>query len=225
MLVISSSMSEQTRRPVKSVWTTPGIMYSSCKKHKTFVNGCPPFVSIYLLTNLFTQVCKISSAFFSAINYHVLQIRKLTYLSHWNYWVSFQYLHVYRRHWFFFYLHATSNELFKKKEIFHTFQKWRCIDLLSLAKKESNFIVNDIIFKQIKKVALTSSFGPSVANAFLAYYGQNCLDLCPLEYRPLYYHRHFDDIFLHFKTSDHLKRFTNYLISGHVNDSFTTETD
>ena len=62
-----------------------------------------------------------------------------------------------------------------------------------------------------------SRLGPSLANAFLAHHEQNWLDNCPLEYRPLYYHRYVDDIFVLFISSDHLN-------SCHVNMSFTIET-
>ena len=46
-----------------------------------------------------------------------------------------------------------------------------------------------------------------------------------MEYRPLYYRRFVDDIFVLFKSSDHLKRFQSYLNSGHVNMPLTIETE
>ena len=67
-------------------------------------------------------------------------------------------------------------------------------DLLSLATKELNFILNNILYKQVDKVAMGSPLGPSLANAFLAHHEQNWLDSCPLEYRPSYYRRYVDDI-------------------------------
>ena len=70
-----------------------------------------------------------------------------------------------------------------------------------------------------------SPLGPSLANAFLVHHKQNWLDSCPLEYRSLYYRRYVDDIFVLFKSSDHLKRFQSYLNSCHVNMSFTIETE
>ena len=70
-----------------------------------------------------------------------------------------------------------------------------------------------------------SPLGPSLANAFLAHHEQNWLDSCPLEYRPSYYRQYFDDIFVLFKSSGHLKRFESYLNSCHVNISFTIETE
>ena len=65
----------------------------------------------------------------------------------------------------------------------------------------------------------------SLANAFLASHEQNWLNGCPLEYRPLYYRRYVDYIFALFKSSNHFKRFQIYLISCHVNMSFTAETE
>ena len=81
------------------------------------------------------------------------------------------------------------------------------LKILSLATKESYFIFNIISYKQIDGVAMGSPLGPSLANAFLAHHEQNWLDSCPLEYRPLYYGRYANDIFLLFKLSDHLKQF------------------
>ena len=97
-------------------------------------------------------------------------------------------------------------------------------DLLSLATKELYFISNDISYKQIDGVAMGFPLGTSLANAFLAHHEQNWLDSFPLEYRSTYYRRYVDDIFVLFKSSDHLKRFQSYLNSSHVNMSFTIET-
>ena len=70
-----------------------------------------------------------------------------------------------------------------------------------------------------------SPLGPSPANAFLVVHEQDWLDSCPLEYRPLYYRGYVDDIFVLFKSSDHLKWFQSYLNSSHVNLPFTIETE
>ena len=75
----------------------------------------------------------------------------------------------------------------------------------SLAIKEPYFIFNNILYKEIDGVAMGSPLGPSLANAFLAHHEQNWLDNCPVEYRPLYYRRYVDDIFVLFQSSDPLK--------------------
>ena len=58
-------------------------------------------------------------------------------------------------------------------------------DLLSLAIKDSYFIFNNIVYKQIDGVAMGSTLGPSPANGLLAHHDKNWLDSCPTEYRPL----------------------------------------
>ena len=98
-------------------------------------------------------------------------------------------------------------------------------DLLSLATKESYFIFNNILYEQIDGVAMGSPLGLSLANAFLTHHEQDWLHSSSLEYRPLYYRRYVDDIFVLFKSSDHLKRFQSYLNSCHVSMSFTIETE
>ena len=51
---------------------------------------------------------------------------------------------------------------------------------------------------------------------FFAHHKRDWVDSCPLEYRPLYYRRYVDDIFVLSKSSDHLKRFQSDLNSCHV---------
>ena len=97
---------------------------------------------------------------------------------------------------------CTSN-LFKNSDM--VWKKW-FKDLLSLATKESYFIFNNILWKQIFGLrAMGSPLGPSLANAFLAQHGKNCLDSCPLEYGPSYYRRYVGDIFALFKVIQLLK--------------------
>ena len=43
-------------------------------------------------------------------------------------------------------------------------------ELLSLASKESYFIFNGQFYKQVDKVAMDSTLGPTLANAFLVYF-------------------------------------------------------
>ena len=83
--------------------------------------------------------------------------------------------------------------------------------------KDSYIIFNNILSKQIDGLAIGFPLVSSLAKAYLADHKQNWLDTLPFEYRPLYYRRNIDDIFVLFKSSDHLKRFQSYLNSCHVN--------
>ena len=47
---------------------------------------------------------------------------------------------------------------------------------------QPNFIFDNILYKQIEKVAVGSPLGPLLANVFLVYHEQNKLDSCHLEY-------------------------------------------
>ena len=74
-------------------------------------------------------------------------------------------------------------------------------------------------------VAMGSPLGPTLANAFLVYNEKNWLEHFPLEYRPFYYRRYVNDIFVLFNSAEHLKRFYSYLNSRHLNISFTIENE
>ena len=96
---------------------------------------------------------------------------------------------------------------------------------MSLATKDSHFIFDGTLYKQIDGVAMGSPVGPTLANAFLVYQEKNWLEHCLVEYRPLYYRRYIDDIFLLFNSAEHLKRFYSYLNSRHLNISLTMENE
>ena len=99
------------------------------------------------------------------------------------------------------------------------------ISILYLWQQKSPILYLIMLYKQTNGVAMESPWEPSLANAFLAHHGKIWLDKCPLKYRPWYYRSYVDDIFVLFKSSDHLKWFQIYLNSRHANMSFTIETE
>ena len=70
--------------------------------------------------------------------------------------------------------------------------------LLRAALSKNYFLFNGSIYQQTDGVAMGSPPGPSLANAFLAHYEQVWLDDCPVEFKPVYYKRYVDDIFVLF---------------------------
>ena len=96
-------------------------------------------------------------------------------------------------------------------------------NLLSLATQESFFMFNDILYKQKDGVAMRSLLGSTVANAFLSFYKMNWLEQCPNESKPVFYRRYIDDIFVLFKSAEHLSKFYAYLNTFHPNMSFSFE--
>ena len=84
---------------------------------------------------------------------------------------------------------------------------------------------NGLLYKQIDGVAMDSPLRTSLANTFLPYHEKNWLKNCSQEFRPVFYRRYVDDIFILFKLNDHLKYFQDFLNSCHINMSFSMETE
>ena len=52
-----------------------------------------------------------------------------------------------------------------------------------------------------------SPLGPTFANLILVCYGYKGLESCSLHFKPKFYRRYVDDIFLMFDKKDHVKKF------------------
>ena len=115
----------------------------------------------------------------------------------------------------------TVDDLFSSNMYQGKLSKSELYYLLKLATSESSFIFDNILYKQIDGVAMGSPLGPSLANAFLCHYEKLWLDSCPLEFKPVVYRRYVDDIFVLFKSKDHLLLFAKYMNTRHKNLKFT----
>ena len=67
---------------------------------------------------------------------------------------------------------------------------------MPLATKESHFIFNEILYKQIDGVAMGSPLGPTRTNVFLCFHVKKWFEQCPDKFRPVHY-RCVDDILSH----------------------------
>ena len=65
--------------------------------------------------------------------------------------------------------------------------------------------------------------GPYMANVFLSFYEIKWLEQCPKEFKPVFYRRYVDDIFVLFESAEHLSKFRNYFNTCHPNMSFSFE--
>ena len=100
-----------------------------------------------------------------------------------------------------------SNLLFRDEPIVDGLAKDDFEKLLTLATKESLILFNGIYYQQIDGVAMGSPLGPTLANVFLCHHEQQWLDNCPQDYKPTYYKRYVDDIFVLLPNSECLDRF------------------
>ena len=93
-------------------------------------------------------------------------------------------------------------------------------ELLSLVTKEPYFVFNEFLYKQL---AMGSPSGPTLANAFLCFYEKKWLEQCHEEFKPVYYRGYIDDIFVLFRSRDHIFKFRDYLNKYHPNIKFSFE--
>ena len=68
-----------------------------------------------------------------------------------------------------------------------------------------------------------SPLGPTMANVFLSFYEIKWLEQCPKEFKPVFYRRYVDDIFVLFESAQNLSKFCNYFNACHPNMSFSFE--
>ena len=79
-----------------------------------------------------------------------------------------------------------TNTIYNEQDVIEGINKEEFRNLLSLATKESYFIFNGILWKQKDGVAMDSSLGPTLANAFLCFYERKWLEKCPPEFKPVF---------------------------------------
>ena len=88
--------------------------------------------------------------------------------------------------------------------------------MLSLITKKSIILFDMEFYSQIDGAAMGSPLGPTLANLFLCQHEKKWLNGCPDNFRPAFCKRYVDDIFVLFKTSEHVQIFVNYLNSKHT---------
>ena len=90
--------------------------------------------------------------------------------------------------------------------------KGQFIELLELAVKDQLFTFNDVVYKQVDGVSMGSPLGPVLANFFLVYLENECIDW-DSHFAPLSYFRYVDDTFLIFSHEVDILPFWEHLSS------------
>ena len=118
-----------------------------------------------------------------------------------------------------------SNLLYKNQNLVNSLDKDNFEKFLKTALSNNYFLFDGQVYQQIDSVSMGSSLGPSLANAFLGYYEKIWLKDCPEEFKPVFYKRYVDDIFVLFRSHEHLEKFNKYLNLKHKNIKFTSESE
>ena len=109
------------------------------------------------------------------------------------------------------------DELFKSNSSIHGLNKKQITDMLSLTIKELLILFDMTFYTQVDGVAMGSSLRPSLANAFLCHHETKWLNDSPNKFKPVFYKRYVDEIFVLFKRPEHVKHFNDYMNSKHKN--------
>ena len=122
-------------------------------------------------------------------------------------------------------IHVCVNELFKSNSSIHGLNKKQITEILSLTTKESIILFHMAFYTPVDGAAMGSQLGPSLANTFLCHHETKWLNDCPKKFKPVFYKRYVDDIFVLFKRPEHVKPFVDYMNSKHKNINFSFETE
>jgi hypothetical protein len=115
--------------------------------------------------------------------------------------------------------------LFERHALVDGLSKDEFKQLLTIATAESFILFDKKYYQQIDGVAMGSPLGPTLANIFLSYSETIWLKDCPASFKPTYYRRYVDDIFLLFQDAKCVDMFTEYMNSKHPNMHFTSESE
>jgi hypothetical protein len=115
--------------------------------------------------------------------------------------------------------------LFQENDTVHGMNREDFKQLLSIATTESFILFDNEFYQQIDGVAMGSPLGPTLANIFLCFHEKKWLSDCPCEFKPVYYQRYVDDIFLLFNNSGSIDQFKQYMNNRHPNMNFTSENE
>ena len=113
--------------------------------------------------------------------------------------------------------------LYNNVDVIEAINKSEFENLLSLATQELYFMFNNILYKQKDGVAMGSPLGPTMANVFLSFHEMKWLEQCPNKFKPVFYRRYVDYIFVLFESAEHLSKFHAYLSTCYPNMSFSFE--
>jgi hypothetical protein len=232
-LLENNYLSQDDHKQLKPVGSRPGVMYGLCKVHKDQTNGVelPPFRPIlsairtcaYNLAKFFVPILKEFTIneytvkdSFSFAEEIVEQDSKL-------YMVSFDVESLFTNIPLDETIDICVDRVYHRKKKVKGLLKRHFKQLLTHATKSSCFLFNGTYYCQIDGVAMGSPLGPTLANLFLAYHEEKWLNDCPVQFKPKFFRRYVDDVFLLFDNRDQVKKFLKYMNSRHRNIRFTYE--
>ena len=230
-LLASNKIDKKQFEKLKPIGSRPGILYGLAKIHKPLVNGLPKFRPILSAIGTATyRIAKFLVPIMSEIttNEYTIQNsfnfgREVLHQDSSLFMGSLDVDSLFTSIPLDESINICADNLFRDHDVIANLNKIEFKELLSAACKESMFIFNNTYYSQVDGVAMGSPLGPTLANAFMCHYEKIWLNNCPEHFKPVYYRRYVDDIFVLFKSEHDIDLFKDYLNTCHSNISFTYE--
>ena len=205
----SASLSSNQDKKIKATGSRAGILYGLCKVHKAVTDICPPFRPI--LSAIGTPSYKIAKCLvpkLSSITFNEFNVKdsfafaeEIVHQDSKLYMGSLDVDSLFTNIPLEETINICINLIYDNVDVIEGINKFQFKNLLSLATQESYFLFNDVLYKQKDGVAMGSPLGPTMANVFLSFYEVKWLEQCPNEFKPVFYRRYVDDIFVLFKSA------------------------
>ena len=232
-LIDNGYLSDDDYKFLKPCGSKPGVMYGLCKVHKSVSDDdpVPPFCPIlsaigtctYNLAKVFVPVLKEFTVNEYTVKDSFSSCKEIVSQNSDLFMASFDVQSLFTNKPLDETINICVDLVYHKRRKVKGMLKRHFKELLTTSVKSSCFPFNDVYYKEIDGVATGSPLGPTLANLFLVYHEDKWLQNCPLQFRPRYYRRYVDDIFLMFNSKDNVKKFLKYLSSRHPNIKFTCE--
>ena len=230
---IKSSVTTDLYKHLYPQGSQPGIMYGLSKIHKPLVNGFPRLRPILSAINTGTyKWAKFLVPLlkpFTSNNYTVKDsfdfAKDITQQSSKLFMASLDVDSLFTNVPLDETIEICVNELFKSSQTVSGLNKQQVLEMLSLTTKENVILFDGKYYSQIDGVAMGSPLGPTFANIFLCHHETTWLKNCPKAFKPVYYKRYVDDIFVLFEKPEQVSRFVNYMNKRHKNIKFSFETE
>ena len=227
----SSSLTTDQYKKIKVIRSRPGILYGLCKVHKAIIDVCPSFRPI--LSAIGTPSYKLAKFLvpkLSSVTFNEFTVKdsfafaeEIVHQDGKLFMGSLDVDSLFTNMPLKETINICTNLLYKIVDVIEGINKSEFQNLLSLATQESPFKFNDILYKQKDSVTMGSPLGPTMTNVFLSFYEMKWYEQCPNEFKPVFYRRCVDDIFVLFESAEHLSKFHAYLNTCHPNMSFSFE--
>ena len=227
----SGSLAADQYKKIKAIGSRPGILCGLCKIHKAIIDVCPPFRPI--LSAIRTPSYKLAKSLvpkLSSITFNEFTVKdsfafaeEIVHQDGKLFIGSLDVDSLFTNISLKETINICTNLLYKSVDVIEGIYKSEFENLLSLATQESYFMFDDILYKQKDVVAMGAPLGPTMANVFLSLYETKWFKQCPNGFKPVFYRRYVDDIFVLFKSDEHLSKFHAYLNTCHPYMSFSFE--